>query len=126
MVRGRVGAGEVSPSAFSDPEILRLSDGMVFAESADYNAAFPARRFADVTLVLRDGRRLTSPRTEASGDPENPAPMEDVRAKFHANANPVLGRARADKIEQAVDDLAGTSIEALADAILSPTEGAAP
>ncbi|MBA3324003.1 MAG: MmgE/PrpD family protein [Rhodobacteraceae bacterium] len=124
MVRGRVGPDEVAPEAFEDPEIIRLSDGMVVTESDDYNAAFPARRFAHVTLLLKDGRCLTSPRTEASGDPENPAPIDEVRAKFHAYSAPVLGQARASAIEAAIDRLdAGAGIATLADLVLAPAEG---
>ncbi|MEM6421817.1 MAG: MmgE/PrpD family protein, partial [Pseudomonadota bacterium] len=80
LVRGRVGVDEVTEPAFGDPEILRLADSMRFEEAPDYNAAFPAHRYAHVTLVLRDGRRLVSPRTEAHGDPEDPAPLDEVRA----------------------------------------------
>ena len=105
LVRGVVGADEVAPQAFNDPAILRLADSMLFTESDDFNAAFPARRFAQVTLQLKDGRRLASAPTEARGDPEDPASMAEVRAKFHALATPVLGVERASAIEQAVDGL---------------------
>ncbi len=125
LVRGRVGPEEVAPEALDDPEILRLSQGMLVTESDAYNAAFPAHRFADVTLLLKDGRRLTSPRTEASGDPENPAPIAEVRAKFHASADAVLGAARADAIEAAVDALGAGGLDGLADLVLSPAAGAA-
>ena len=84
---------------------MRLADSMLFTESDDFNAAFPARRFAQVTLQLKDGRRLASAPTEARGDPEDPASMAEVRAKFHALATPVLGVERASAIEQAVDGL---------------------
>ena len=105
LVRGVVGADEVAPQAFNDPAILRLADSMLFTESDDFNAAFPARRFAQVTLQLKDGRRLASAPTEARGDPEDPASMAEVRAKFHALATPVLGAERTSAIEQAVDGL---------------------
>lgn len=105
LARGRVGPEEVSPAAFRDAEILRLADGMSVTESPDYNAAFPARRIAHVTLVLKDGRRLESGPTEAHGDPENPVSDAEVREKFHALADPLLGGVRARAIEQTVDRL---------------------
>ena len=108
------------PAALTDPEILRLSETMAITESDAYNAAFPAHRFAHATLVLKDGRRLTSPRTEAHGDPENPAPMSEVRAKFHAWADPVLGPARSAAIETAVDTLDTGSLAPLSDLVLAP------
>ena len=105
MVRGKVAPEEVAPEAFGDPEILRLSEGMLFAESDDYSAAFPDRRFADVRLVLKDGRRLSSGRFEARGDPGTEVPLSEVREKFHAYADPVIGSARASAIEAAVERL---------------------
>lgn len=124
MVHGRVDPENVAPQALKNPEVLRLSETMIITESEEYNAAFPARRFADATLVLKDGRRLKSPRTEASGDPENPAPMDEVREKFRAYARPVVGTARSDSIEVAVDGLGSTGIGDLANLILSPATGA--
>lgn len=105
LVRGRVDPQDVAEDSFADPEIRRLAETMTITEREDYNAAFPARRFADVRLVLRDGRVLESGPTEASGDPEAPAPMEAVRAKFRAYAAPVLGDARTAQLEDAVDCL---------------------
>ncbi len=119
MVRGVIGPDDITGASLQDPEILRLSAGMVIEESDDYNAAFPARRFAHVTLVLRDGRRLTSATTEASGDPENPASGADIRAKYHAYATPVLGEPRTRAIEAAVDGLAPGALGPLADLILT-------
>ncbi len=105
MVRGRVGPGEVSATAFADREVARLAGSMTFIENEDYNAAFPARRFAHVTLVLRDGRRLVSPRTEALGDPEAPLDDAAVAAKFHALADPIVGAQQAAAISSAIAGL---------------------
>lgn len=102
LVRGCVGTEEVSDAAFADPEILRLSEGMIFTERAEFNAAFPARRLAEVTLVLKDGRRLASGVTEARGDPEAPLPSDEIVAKFHGLADPVLGRARCERLEASI------------------------
>ncbi len=124
MACGRVGPEEIVRDSFEDPEILRLSKGMVITECDEFNAAFPARRFSQVALVLKDGTRLASPSTEAPGDPENPVSMEVVRAKFHAYADPVLGVARAGEVEAAVANLEEGSIETLAGLILSPAVGA--
>ncbi|RJL10721.1 MmgE/PrpD family protein [Paracoccus siganidrum] len=105
LVRGRVDPQDVAEDSFADPEIRRLADAMTITEREDYNVAFPARRLADVRLVLRDGRVLESGPTEASGDPEAPVPMEAVRAKFRAYAAPVLGATRTAELEDAVDRL---------------------
>ena len=102
MVRGTCGPADVEESSFSDPEIQRLARSMVIRESDIYNAAFPAKRIAEVTLVLKDGRELQSGPTEAIGDPENPVSLETVVAKFRAYSEPVLGPRRMQDIEARV------------------------
>ncbi|MEF9604372.1 MmgE/PrpD family protein, partial [Paracoccus sp. PXZ] len=105
LVRGRVDPADVAEDGLADPLIRGLAAGMTVTEREDFNAAFPARRFADVRLVMKDGRVLDSGPTEAAGDPEAPAPMDAVRAKFRAYAAPVLGEVRAADLEKAVDRL---------------------
>jgi 2-methylcitrate dehydratase PrpD len=104
-VRGTIGAGDISEAAFADPEIRRLAEGMVVSESDAYNAAFPARRFAHAVVVLQDGTRLESPPTEARGDPEAMVSRDEMRAKFHACADPVLGAPRARALRAAAEGL---------------------
>lgn len=121
LVRGGVTPADLTEASFSDPEIRRIAEGMIVTESDSYNAAFPARRFAHVVLVLKDGRHLQSAPTEALGDPEAPADMAQVRAKFHANAAPVLGPGRASAIDVAVDRLGdGSGLSALSELVLAP------
>lgn len=120
MVRGDVTPEDVAAHNLGDPEVLRLSESMVIAESEEYNAAFPLRRIAHATLVLKDGRRLTSPPTEAVGDPENPVSMAQVQRKFMAFASPVLGADRAARIEAAIAGLPTSGIGPLAKDITEP------
>lgn len=119
LVRGRLGAEDVAADAFADPEINRLAASMTFTESATFNAAFPAHRFAKVTLYLKDGTQLSSGATEAIGDPEDPVPPEQMITKFQTYAVPVLGKARSLAIQDAVLSLDnGKSIAGLLDLIL--------
>ncbi len=113
LVRGTCGPNDVTEDSFDNPEIRRLARSMVIRESDAYNAAFPAHRISDVTLVLADGTHLTSGPTEALGDPEDPASRETVVAKYRAYAEPILGKPRSAAIETRVlqlghgDDLTG-------------------
>ncbi|MEI4261368.1 MmgE/PrpD family protein [Roseovarius sp. D0-M9] len=125
MVRGAIGPQEVSAEVFADAEVLRLSTGMHVTEAPEYNAAFPARRIAHVALVLGDGRRLVSPPTEATGDPESPVSDQDLAAKFHAWSAPILGGARALAIERAVAAIEETPMTQLCDLVLAPLGTAA-
>jgi len=105
LVRGQLGAAEVSGPALQDPAILRLSASMVLAEDPDYNARFPAERWAHVSVVLNDGSRLTSSPAIARGNPENPLSDGEILEKYRQLAESVLGRARTVQIAENVDRL---------------------
>ena len=126
LVRGRVAPEDVQEDAFADPEVRRIADSMRVRESPDFNAAFPARRLARVVLRLRDGRHLASAPTEARGDPEAGIAGDDVRAKYHRYAGPVLGPDRAARLATTIRDLgAGAGTRGLSDA-LSPVRAPVP
>ncbi|MBI1418513.1 MAG: MmgE/PrpD family protein [Limimaricola sp.] len=120
LVRGDVTPADIADDALDDPEVLRLSDSMVFAEDAHANAVFPGQRLAQVTLQLKDGRRLTSDWMEPRWDATAPATEAEMRAKFHALADGPLGRDRADRIDAAIDALPATPFAALADLLVQP------
>lgn len=106
---------------FADPEVRRLAASMTIVEEESFNAAFPAQRFSDVTLALKDGRILRSGPTEAPGDPEAPVTMAEVRAKFHRYAATGVGTARATEIETLVGRLGdGSGTAALFHAVTRP------
>jgi hypothetical protein len=71
-------------------------------ESAEYNARFPADRWGEVTLTLKDGRRLSSGPRNARGGPENPIAESEIIAKYRDYAGTALGTARAQAIEDTV------------------------
>jgi 2-methylcitrate dehydratase PrpD len=106
LVFGDVGAREVSAPALDDARVRRLQQAMTLEEDAGYSARFPAERWARVRITLADGRTLVSEPARARGNPENPLSDDELRRKFRALAEPVLGVARARRIERSVDSLA--------------------
>ena len=60
LVKGRVGVAEIEGPGLADPEAARLVAATTLHEFAEYNARFPADRWGEVTVVLKDGRRLDS------------------------------------------------------------------
>jgi len=105
VARGRLGAAEIMGSSLSDPEICRLANAVTIVEDDQHNKAFPANRFARVTITTTDGASYMSPDTEPKGDPEHHLTDQEIRLKFHALAGPVLGTSRAEEIESAVAGL---------------------
>ena len=106
-VHGGIGVSEITGAGLSDPEVLRLSRGMILSEADAFNAAFPASRRADVTLVMQDGRRLSSGPTEAHGSADDRMTDAEVSAKFRAYAGGVIGPVAATELEAVIDAIAG-------------------
>ena len=91
LVHGRLGAHEIGEEALRDPRIKRLLEKMTLTNDAEFSARFPAERWARVRITLRDGRTLVSEPARARGNPENPLSDDELRIKYRALAEPVLG-----------------------------------
>ncbi|MBT8206894.1 MAG: MmgE/PrpD family protein, partial [Acidimicrobiia bacterium] len=108
IVRGQLGATEVSAAALADEEIRSLSQRVTIVEDNAHNAAFPHNRYARVTINLADGTSHTSEDTEPRGDATAHLSDDEIRAKFHLFADPVLGRDRATVIGTTIGGLSAT------------------
>lgn len=86
LAHGQLGPREVAEEALDHPATLALLGRMQAVVHPDYEAAFPARRIAQVTLRLADGRSLVSPPTRAHGDADDPMSLAEIEAKFALNA----------------------------------------
>ena len=120
LVRGGIAPQDIADDALTDPEILRLSTSLTMSETDLANARFPQQRLARVTLVLTDGTRLRGNYLTPRWDHDAPPTEAELRAKFHALADPVLGGSRATAIEEALDDLASRSLSDLTRHLFQP------
>lgn len=105
LVSGNVGIDEVMPAAFENPEVARISKGLVMVEDAYCNQTFPAQRHASAVLHLKDGRALKSGITSPRWTAEAPPTEAELRRKFHGLAAPLIGGEHAQAIEQAISAL---------------------
>ena len=130
LVRDELGAEEIAADAFTDPEILRLSEAVTMVEDEGCNARFPTERLARVTLRLHDGRSVASDFTAARGDPEAPLSEGELSVKFYDLMDPLVGRSRAVDVERDITAMTDDprSLLRLLDAVLGPAEvtGAVP
>lgn len=83
------------PPRLFDPTLLALADRVEVEVEPGYEAAFPARALAEVTLLTVDGRELNSGPAEATWDASQPPTDEALRVKFLQLTTPVLGAAHA-------------------------------
>lgn len=122
LVRGYLGAEEVTGEALNDQETLRLSTGMVLAETAEYNARFPAERWAHVMFILKNGQVLMAEPAIARGNPENPLDDAELRDKYRLLTHESLGEQRSVYLQECVGQLANeaTPTERFFDALFAP------
>ena len=95
LVHGDVTAADVMGDALHDEAVLALSQRIEMQEQDEYNKAFPRHRIANLIIVLKNGQRLESGPTEASGDPENPLSDKQMQSKFLHYSQHLLGASRA-------------------------------
>jgi 2-methylcitrate dehydratase PrpD len=105
LVFGSLGASEINAPALYDPRVMRLLAAMTLREDADLSRRFPAERWARVRITLASGATLVSEPARARGNPENPLADDELRSKYQALAEPVLGVVRTRQIEQAIASL---------------------
>ena len=122
-VHGKIGLGQVAGDGLGDPAVLAMIDRITVAESDAHNATFPHTRDADVQITLKDGRTFDSGLVHARGGSERPMGEDEIIAKFHEFAAPVLGDMRARAIEDAVMGLCdGGSLSALRKQLYIPLD----
>jgi 2-methylcitrate dehydratase PrpD len=110
LVHGRVGVETYTEQAIRDPAVLALAArvGHVRRPFPTYPRSFPGW----VRIETRSGAVLELELEHQRGGPENPMSLDELRAKFRANAALALDAASLDELEAALlsldeqDDLA--------------------
>ena len=122
IVRGQLGAAELSKETLSDPDILRISKATVLVDDAHFTKISVGKRWAQVGLTLKDGRTFTSAPRTPRGDTDLPLSDTEISEKFHLFADPVLGTLRANRIEtlcEKFDELSLAGFTELRDLVMS-------
>ena len=90
---GRVGEEEFSDRMVAETHLVALRDRIKASSDDAIGEAS-----ADVTVTLRDGRKLHTFVEHAIGSLEHPLTNHDLEQKFHDLVDPVLGSLRADRL----------------------------
>lgn len=85
-----------------DPAVLRLAGLTELAVDPAFEAAYPDRQGAGITVTLDDGRRVSARRDDVTA-----VDRAGVRERLRAAAANRLGAARGDALVAAIDGLAG-------------------
>lgn len=98
LVHGAVDLRHIEGEGLRDREVARLIAATHLSTSQRHEDRFPSGRWADITVVLKDGTRLNSGDLNARGGAHDPFSANEICEKFHAFADPVLGKTRANAI----------------------------
>ena len=108
FIFGAAGESEFSDSIVARGDVMALRDRIEASVDASIGEAA-----ADVTIVCRNGRTLHVLVEHVIGSLERPMTSEDLRRKFHALVDPVLGLGRATSlIERCAEPAAAADVRA--------------
>ena len=96
LTDGEVAAGQFSPERLADPRLIELVQRVKVQRRTDLSARYPEAVASIVTVQLQGGRTQSHRVDYPRGHAKNPLTDAEVEAKFHALADPLLGRDRAD------------------------------
>lgn len=105
LVLGHTGIGAFEDAALGDPRIRDLARRVEIVSDSEMGPRRVDYPTARVRVSLRDGRTLEEATTIVRGDVLNPAPADEVIAKFLALVSPVLGEERARRAAECVHDV---------------------
>jgi 2-methylcitrate dehydratase PrpD len=104
LAKGKVLPESFTLEAIKDAEINRLCDLITWEINPDFEAVYPAKYPARVTVTMEDGSTYVGEVEYPKGDPEYPATKEEVVEKFRANAANTIGSVKAERLLRLVDD----------------------
>ncbi|MGB3246071.1 MAG: MmgE/PrpD family protein [Sulfitobacter sp.] len=103
---GTIGLDQISGEGLEDADVARLVTATHLSVQQNHEDRFPAGRWADITITLKDGRELHSGEINARGGPDSPFSADQIVEKYMTFASPVLGEMRAGLIRDACLSLA--------------------
>ncbi len=122
IVRGQVGVAELATSTLQDSDILRISRATTLIDDPEMTRISVGKRWAQVTITLKDGTQYAAAPRTPRGDTGMALSDAEISDKYHLFADPVLGRARADHIEDLTgrfDRLGAEDFATLCDLVLT-------
>jgi len=113
IARNDAGADKYCDENVKDPFIQQLADKVEMVESERWNALYPQKRGATVTITDGKGKSWSAEVELAKGEPENPASWEEVYSKFLNNTSQLISRSQAEELGEVIMNLEKHSVEQL-------------
>lgn len=98
LVRGKLGADELSPETLNDPDILRISRATQLIDDAEMTARSVQQRWAGVTLKTHDGGVFKAEPRTARGDRDDPLTDQDIKEKYQMFTDGILNKDKSEEL----------------------------
>ena len=102
VVDGVLAAHHFLPESIERPQVQRLVALCNTVLDEECDRIYPGRRSGYVRIDLTDGRSLEQRVLDPKGEGVNPMSDEDLKRKFFANCEPVIGKAKCDRLLDAI------------------------
>lgn len=101
IAKGNVLPGDFTEEALKDPHVLELLPKIKVVADPEIDRLFPGVKRAVVTITMNDGKSYRRQEDHAKGEPERPLSDEELLAKFRANSERALSKARQERLIEA-------------------------
>ncbi len=105
LVKGRVIPESFTEEAIRDERLAHLCDLITWEISPEFEAVYPSKYPARVTVTMEDGTTYVGEVEYPKGDPEYPASAAEITEKFHRNAANTIGSVKAERVTQLVSHM---------------------
>ena len=92
LVHGRVSTELLTAAGLADRRVLAFADRVELVADDMFTKEFPEKCRQQIHVRFTDNQQYTSNALSARGDPDNPYTDEELREKFSALAEPVVGK----------------------------------
>ena len=113
LVHRRVAPEHLTAANLADRRILAFADRVQLVAEDKFSSKFPEKCWQQIHVRFSDNQEYTSDTLSARGDPEKPYSIAELKEKFAALTEPVVGK-RYHKIIKVVDTLENHSAAELA------------
>jgi 2-methylcitrate dehydratase len=97
LTRGTVWVDDFVEERIRDPKVHAVMQKIEVRATEEYTRAWPEAYPFRITVTTRSGQKHVREVHYAKGHPKNPMSDQEIEAKFHRLAGPVMGQGRMDK-----------------------------
>ncbi|GAB3470744.1 MmgE/PrpD family protein [Azotobacter salinestris] len=103
LVKGRIDRHSYAPETLADPFVQAIAQRVRYLPDPSYPG--PERFQAEVRILLRDGRLVSTIEEHNRGSKQNPMSEAEILGKFHDNASDLLNPSQRDALIAAVMEM---------------------